>query len=222
MGNVVLVHGAWGVPEAWGLVAPELLARGHAVRCTALHRGTLEADVAAVQADVDALGGDAIVCGWSYGGAPITGLDPKTVRHLVYLCAFMPDEGETVIGLAQSAPEVPLGKAMQFGDDGMIRLEREPAKEAVFHDLPPEVAEMAIDTLVPQAMAPMTQPLPRITWRQVPSTYVLCERDRCVHPELQERLAARATNVVRLDCGHAPLLSEAKTVVDILDEAARG
>jgi pimeloyl-ACP methyl ester carboxylesterase len=48
-----------------------------------LHRGSLAGDTAAVQAAVDELGGSAVVCGWSYGGAVITGLDLGAGSHLV-------------------------------------------------------------------------------------------------------------------------------------------
>ncbi|MEU4251672.1 hypothetical protein AB0F15_30080, partial [Amycolatopsis sp. NPDC026612] len=48
------------------------------------------------------------------------------------------------------------------------------------------------------------QPVTRATWREVPSTYVVCGEDRATPPETQRAQAARATDVVELPVAHHP------------------
>ena len=45
---------------------------------------------------------------------------------------------------------------------------------------------------MPQNRAVFEQELRSAAWHDVPSTYVVCERDNAVPPALQERMSARA------------------------------
>ena len=54
---------------------------------------------------------------------------------------------------------------------------------------------------------------------KVLKTYVICEEDKAVHPEIQEGMARMSgSEVVRLQCGHSPFLKEKETevLVDII------
>ncbi|MFI8357384.1 alpha/beta fold hydrolase [Streptomyces cyaneofuscatus] len=77
----VLVHGLYHRPEHFGPVADGLRAQGFEVVVPELHRGSLAADTAAVQAAVDALDRPPLLLGHSYGGSVITGV--RGARHLV-------------------------------------------------------------------------------------------------------------------------------------------
>nr|MDT0666432.1 alpha/beta hydrolase [Micromonospora sp. DSM 115978] len=112
---------------------PGLEALGHEVRTSELHRGSLAADTAAVQADVDALG-DAVVCGHSYGGAVITGLRPDGIRRLVYLAALMPDVGQSGADLNQLGPPSSLQEALVMGDDGTCTVDVARAADVFYAD----------------------------------------------------------------------------------------
>ncbi len=52
---VLLVHGAWHGAWCWAKVIDALRERGVEVHATELHRGSVEADTAAVRADVNRL-----------------------------------------------------------------------------------------------------------------------------------------------------------------------
>jgi pimeloyl-ACP methyl ester carboxylesterase len=119
MGNVLLVHGAWIDSSCWGLVAPALQDRGHRVETVELHQGTLAADTKAAQGVLDNLGTDVVACGWSYGGMVITGLELQPGSHLVYFCAFMPDEGESATALNLRHPG-DVERLFQFDDAGEV------------------------------------------------------------------------------------------------------
>ena len=219
MGEIVLVHGAWGVPAVWDGVAGPLRERGHSVRTPELHRGSLAADTAAVQAEVDAAGGVAVVCGWSYGGAVITGLELGDGSRLVYLAAVVPDEGESTFELASSEPTL-LAGAIVMGDDGTATIDPAQLDAALWADAPADVSAAAASLLRPQAVRPLTESPARQAWKTTPSTYVVCAKDEAIAPAVQRRLATRTSEVVEWDCSHSPMLSRPGDIVALLDDLA--
>ena len=222
--GVVLVHGAWHGPWCWELVVPALEERGIAVRATELHRGSLPDDTAAVQADVDALaagGGSVVVCGHSYGGAVITGLDPSHLAHLVYLCAFMLDEDETVLDRLTDAPPTALADAMVLSEDNSVfTIDPDRARRAFYGDCSDDVVARSIARLRPQAVLPGGESPERIAWRHVPSTYVVCEADDAAHVDMQRQMSTRAAHTVSWPTAHSPFLSQPQLVVDLLGRLA--
>ena len=98
--TIVLVHGAWADGSSWDAVTRALQADGYTVLVPPnLLRGL--ADDAAYLAAFLAqrTSGPVVLVGHSYGGAVITNAatSAPNVAALVYVNAFIPDEGETVV-----------------------------------------------------------------------------------------------------------------------------
>jgi pimeloyl-ACP methyl ester carboxylesterase len=126
MANIVLVHGAWHGGWCYRDTARLLRAQGHTV-LTPTHTGvgerahqaheaiTLETHIRDVVGAIEAEElSDLVLCGHSYGGMVITGVADRLagrVKSLVYLDAFVPEHGDSLIGLlgAALAPEVAAG-----------------------------------------------------------------------------------------------------------------
>jgi pimeloyl-ACP methyl ester carboxylesterase len=123
MTTYVLVHGAWGGAHGFRHVRRLLHAAGHEVftpsltgvgeRChlTGPHVGltTHIFDVVntVLYEDLDEI----VLVGYSYGGFVVTGaLDHigERVAHLVFVDAFVPRDGDTVIGLVGGPPPGPI------------------------------------------------------------------------------------------------------------------
>jgi pimeloyl-ACP methyl ester carboxylesterase len=111
----VLVHGAWHGSWCWKRVRRFLRDTGHQVFTPTLtglgersHLNSATVDLSTHIADVVNLLrwedlSDVILCGHSYGGSVITGIAdrvPERVRTLVYLDAFVPEDGECLFDLA--------------------------------------------------------------------------------------------------------------------------
>lgn len=220
MANVLLVHGAWVDSSCWDLVAPPLRERGHVVETVELHRGTLAADMKVAQELLDGFGSDVLVCGWSYGGMVITGLELPAGSHLVYLCAYMPDEGESAMSLTERHTPGDIASLFQVDDAGNLFVEGDEIDEFAWADAPTDVAATARASLRPQAMQTFLDPPVRVSWRDVASTYVICRRDRVINPDLQREMAQRATRVVEWDTSHCPMLSRPDLIVELLDGLA--
>jgi pimeloyl-ACP methyl ester carboxylesterase len=95
--NVVLVHGGFVDGSGWQGVYDLLAGDGYHVAVVQNPTLSLAGDAAAARLIIDAQGGPVILVGHSYGGAVITeaGTDPN-VAALVYIAAFVPDQGESV------------------------------------------------------------------------------------------------------------------------------
>ena len=97
---------------------------------------SLEGDVAAARLIIDAQDGPVTLVGHSYGGAVITeaGTDPN-VTALVYIAAFVPDQGESVNtligGFPQDAPQPPILPPV----DGFLSLDRDKFHDSFAGDL---------------------------------------------------------------------------------------
>ncbi|MFJ6482310.1 alpha/beta fold hydrolase [Streptomyces sp. NPDC091682] len=214
MAAVVLVHGLYHRPEHFAEVAEQVRASGTEVVVPELHRGSLLADTAAVQAAVDALREPAILLGHSYGGSVITGV--SGAGHLVYLAAFVPDAGESAAGLGGASSR--LKAAIRPGPGGSTSLCPDLATAALYDDCPEPFAARAVDLLRAQAPGCGRGVPERQSWKDTPSTYVVCSRDRAVDPGLQRRMASRCTDVREWQTGHSPFVGRPRLVVGLLRE----
>jgi pimeloyl-ACP methyl ester carboxylesterase len=110
----VLVHGAWHGSWCWKRVRKNLQDAGHQVFTPTLtglgersHLNSAAVNLSTHVADVANLFrwedlSDVILCGHSYGGNVISGVAdqvPERIRTLVYLDAFVPEDGESLFDL---------------------------------------------------------------------------------------------------------------------------
>jgi pimeloyl-ACP methyl ester carboxylesterase len=122
MTTYVLVHGAWSGAHSYRRVRPLLAARGHEVFTPCLtglgERAHLVSPQVGLATHVEDVVNavvyedlrDIVLVGHSYGGAVVTGAAEhigERVRHLVYLDAFVPRDGESVWGVLGLPPGEP-------------------------------------------------------------------------------------------------------------------
>jgi Alpha/beta hydrolase family len=67
-----------------------------------------------------------------------------------------------------------------------------------------------------QPMLNLTQSPAAITWRDRPTTYVVCDHDQIVHPDLQRLMACRCDRVETWPLDHSPFLSDPERVATLL------
>ena len=214
MAAVVLVHGLYHRPEHFAVVAERLRAGGTEVVVPELHRGSLPADTAVVQAAVDSLQKPPIVLGHSYGGSVITGV--RGAGHLVYLAAFVPDIGESAAGLGGASPQ--LQDAIALEPDGSTSLHPDRAGDTFYGDCPEPLATWAVGLLRAQAPGCGRGVPAHHSWKHTPSTYVVCGQDRAIDPGLQRKLSSRCTDAREWQAGHAPFVGQPDLIVELLRE----
>ena len=220
--HVLLVHGAWHGGWAWDVLRPHLHEPGWTTAVVDLPSaggdGTLADDAATVRAALDAAPGPTVVVGHSYGGQVISEAcaGRSDVAHLVYVCAFQLEVGESLLAAVGGSPP------WWFEVDeaaGRYRV-REPVTR-FFADVDPAVAADAAARLTTQTVASFTAALTAAAWHDIPSTYLACTADRAIPVEAQRQMAQRAGTVHTLETSHSPFLAAPELVADLVAGAAR-
>ena len=149
MTTYVLVHGAWAGAHTFSSVRPLLHAAGHQVFTPSLtgigersHLASPQVTLTTHIADVVNMVlfedlNDIVLLGFSYGGAVVTGtLDhiADRVAHLVYLDAFVPNNGESIDSIRGAMPVGHGPELVTVGSEWLIapriRTYEDPAVEA--------------------------------------------------------------------------------------------
>ncbi len=225
--TVVLVPGAWHGAWCFERVIAALSSRGIAAVAidrpghgnSTSPRSDLFGDAECVRFAIDAIDGDVVLVGHSYGGCVISvaGHDHPAVRHLVYLTAFVPMETESAMDLVLSTPGELSGEDVLVVDDTFTAVVNERFVGPVFYgDCSAEDQSEAAAQLQPQNMISLTQAPGVAAWASTPSTFVVCTLDKAIVPELQHRMAERTTHTVEIEASHSPFWSQPDAVADVL------
>jgi pimeloyl-ACP methyl ester carboxylesterase len=226
--TVVLVHGTFLGSWSWRDVVSELAFRNVSSVVVDLPSGReaagdLHDDAAQVRDVLDEASGPVLLCGHSYGGAVITeaAAGPHSaVRRLVYVAAAMPDTGQSLVDLSPPA-EAGAKESVRWRADGLMELDARSAREALFHDCPPERADEAIGLLRPSNPVVSGQAVRGAAWRDLPWTFVRGALDKM--PELVSQAVPRdEVDELVLPTGHCPNWSRPDLVGDLLVRLASG
>lgn len=80
--------------------------------------------------------------------------------------------------------------------------------------------------LVSQAHAAPTAPVSHESWREIPVTYLVCEKDNALPAELQRMMVDRIqkegidVTIEHCDAGHSPFISMPERVMEVIARAA--
>lgn len=222
MSEVLLVHGSCHGAWCWRDVIPALAALGHEARAidlpghgadaTPLAEVTLDAYADAILAALDR---PAILVGHSMAGFAITAAAekaPEKIAHLVYLCAYAPRSGVSLVEMRREAPRQPLLHALEKSADGQSFTVRPEAAAGVFYqDCPEEAVAFAVPRLCPQAIAPQAMPI-TLTDRStsLPKSYIRCTEDGTIPYEYQVTMTEGwpEGSVEDMPTGHSPFFAD--------------
>jgi pimeloyl-ACP methyl ester carboxylesterase len=238
MARFVLVHGAFGGAWCWERVKTQLEAAGHAVETLDLPgAGDDETPVAGVTLESCAARvcevlteGDepAVLVGHSMGGVVITQAAsdcPYRVRSLIFVCAFMPANGQSLLDLThlpEGASDMIQANIVIEGEPPVARLPDEAAVAAIYNGCTSEQTAWAMARRRPQPVAPFATPvdIDEEVLARIPRSYVLTKRDNSMAPALQRRMIEDqgVERIVELDADHAPYLSATDDLVAALLE----
>ncbi|MCC6793432.1 MAG: alpha/beta hydrolase, partial [Thermomicrobiales bacterium] len=198
--TVVLVHGAFADGASWSGVIGGLQSAGSTVVAPANPLRGLTVDSAYIAAVVGAIPGPVILVGHSYGGAVITNAAAGVgnVVGLVYVAAFVPDEGESLQQVGARFPEMPLVAALRPArvpvantDETEIELTIDPAAypSIVAPDLPRAESLVRAAAQRPIVAAAFSAPSQAAAWKTLPSWYAVATADQVIHPDEQRFFA---------------------------------
>ena len=225
MATYVLVHGGWDGGWAWRAVARRLQAAGHEVFTPTMTGSGERAHLASPEVELSTHIMDVvnvlryeeleevILAANSYGGMVITGVAeqvPEQIKQLIYLDAFVPEDGESLADLAGPAVMGYMEQAAATYGDGW----------QIPHD-PPD-ADRRTPLLLNAAKQPLT--LDNVAARKLEHTFVhfTDKADDDFLKPMLEMMAARARekgwNYLERPFEHFPILDRPDDVASLLLE----
>lgn len=234
MADFLLVHGSCHGAWCWRDAIPALARLGHSAHAidlpghgddsTPVEEITLDACRDAILA---ASTPGTIIVGHSWGGYPISAAAeaaPDAMRGLIYLCAYVPVSGLSMIDMRRRGPRQTITGAVIRDPSGLsYRFDPAQAPDLFYNDCPAEVLTFALRRLGSQAIDPQDTPLTLgASFARVPRHYVRCTGDRVIPPEYQAAMVAdwpRET-VHEMDTGHSPFFADPRGLADVLDRIA--
>ena len=218
--NVILVHGSYVDGSTWRSIHDQLWLKGYSVTVVQQPHTTLEEDVAATRAAIEAQDGPVILVGHDTGGAVISiaGTSDK-VKALVYIAAMQPDVGENVAKLAASKPS--LNKEVQVSADGHLSITPAKFRDVYGADLPPNRTNFMAVAQTKITQTALSAPVSAAAWRTKPSYAIVATDDLVLNPELQRWMYKRAgSKVTEIKASHALHLSMPEAVAEVVVQAA--
>jgi pimeloyl-ACP methyl ester carboxylesterase len=219
--NIVLVHGAFADGSGWQRVADILAKDGYAVSVVQEPLTSLADDVAATKRVLDLQQGPTLLVGHSYGGVVITeaGNAPNVVG-LVYIAAFIPDQGESAVSLLSSAPAA--NNDMRATKDDFLYLDPAAFPADFAADLPPAEANFMAHSQQMLAKAAGGAPVTTAAWHQKKSWALIATRDHNINPDLERKMAKRAgSETIEVPASHAAYVSKPDEVARLIERAAK-
>jgi pimeloyl-ACP methyl ester carboxylesterase len=229
--TIVLVHGAWADGSSWNAVASDLQGQGFTVLTPPnLLRGVGIDGPYVASFLAQRTSGPVVLVGHSYGGVVITSAATAggDVRALVYVDAFVPDEGETVfqiLGGSGSALDVPdpttvldvVGYPGAPEGDADAYLKPDTVHTAFAQDLPEADRWLIAASQRPITLAANTTPSGPGAWKSLPSWAVVGTEDRVIPPDTQRHMAERAGATITDVAGsHVSMVSHPEVTVEAI------
>ncbi len=240
MGNTfILVHGAWLGGWCWDKLRPLLEAEGHAVISPdmpghgedrlPIEDQNLEKYARTIEAFISPLKGSVILVGHSFGGmitSQAVCYIPNKIKKLVYISAFLPQNGQSCDGITKSTKPTFREKLVASGYDFILSADGKTSKIApnscadfVYNDIPRDLALVIAERLGPEANAAQKQAIVlNDKFNDIPKAYVRCILDRVIDVSLQDKMVAETYcgEVYTLETGHCPFESAPRCLADIL------
>lgn len=229
--TIVLVHGAWADASGFNGEIARLHRHGFHAIAPANPLRSLSGDSAYLASFLHTVPGPIVLVGHSYGGAVIT--DAATgnpnVKALVYLDAFVPDQGESVLQLASRFPGsllpnalVPAPFTQPGGVNGVdLYIRRSAFREVFAADVPKQTAALMAAEQRPATQQAFAEPSGPPAWKTIPSWYLLGREDRAIPPAAQRFMAKRAdATITSLHSSHASAISHPQAATRLILKAA--
>jgi len=233
--TVVLVNGAWANSASWSGVILRLQSEGYAVDAPPNPLQSLKGDAATIAGFLKTINGPIVLVGHSYGGAVITNAAKgnPNVKALVYIDAFAPAKGESVLALDSSKPGSALGagptKVFTFvpfpgAKKGDAELYVKPSvfEQAFANGLPATQRAVLAATQAPVVYSAITARSGTPAWKTIPSWYVLGTIDKAIPPTIQLSMAQRIhAHVTRVRAGHLSMIAAPRVIAKVITAAAK-
>jgi pimeloyl-ACP methyl ester carboxylesterase len=226
--TIVLEHGDWADASSWASVIKRLQRRGFTVVAPPnLLRGPAT-DAPYLASYLRSISGPIVLVAHSYGGFVATNAATgnDNVKALVYIDAFVPDEGETAGELVARGNSCVDGNALNLvpydgGVDLYLRwgayLTYPGFSECFANGVDSDEAAVLAAMQRPAAPAQFSEPSGPPAWKTIPSWSLIGTEDHVIPLALQEEMDSRAgAHITRIDAGHLSLITDPGDVTKVI------
>lgn len=229
----VLVHGAWADESAWGFVRNELAIRANVVVVNLPAHGAdntygvnigLADYVKAVSQAINEQNGKVILVGHSMAGEVISQVAeqiPAKIEKLIYVSAYLPKNGESVIDLSKKDNTSKIGVNLEFNKDySLATIKKEALAIAVCDDCPDYMKELLIKyhraepTKALNDKAALTN-----KFNMVSKYYISTTKDEAVPYALQQQMIkdnGTIKKVYEMNTSHLPFVVNPEAFLKII------
>jgi pimeloyl-ACP methyl ester carboxylesterase len=238
--TIVLEHGAWADASSWSAVIERLQRAGYTVDAPPDPLRGLAYDSSYLADYLKTITGPIILVGHSYGGAVITNAATGNpdVKALVYVDAFIPAQGQTLLQLIAAQPgsclagnpaDVFTAVPYPGAPAGDVDLYLKTAPDLPYpgfaqcfaNGLPAAEAAVLAATQRPLAFSAASAPSGIPAWQTIPSWSVIGTADHVIPPAEQLVMSQRANaHITEIDAGHLSLISDPTAVTSVIIQAA--
>ena len=229
----VLVHGAWQAPYAWEYVKARLEAKGQKVLVVELPaHGNDTTSPANVTMDkyrdkvisvINSQQGKVILVGHSMGGMIISAVAekiPAKIEKLVYIGAFVPQSGQSLLQLTKSDKQAVLGVALSQPTPVTLHVNRDSLINIFVQDGSAAIQEQVLANYKDEPLIPFTNPVTvtPANFGKVKKYYVYTTLDHAVGIDIQKQMVGTGgiKNTYSLNSSHCPFLSMPDEMTAIL------
>lgn len=219
---LVIIHGSWQASEGWETVANFLIEMGFPVFLLDLPGHGINAktkfsvinlhtyvnfvcqQVQEIQKQLPV-----VLIGHSMAGMVISQVAQNmSIQQLIYVAAFLPVSGDSLIDLAKHSPNIGISKNMVTDRTRKsITLDKTNLDKLFYNGCHPEVMEVALSRLQEEPLLPFygNVRLSEDKFGLIPKSYIECFQDFSISLELQRFMNSRWPCDIRgLDTGHSP------------------
>lgn len=235
----ILVHDAFQSSYQWEGVEQQLSKKGHKVVVVNLPGRNVTGHVAkaitlndyiTIIRDMVASEDAPILVGHGFAGIIITAYAnkaPESIKKLVYIGAYVPRAGESMQSLIQMDKESGFTKStlVVSPDYSSASILDEDKIRLFIQDGSEKQQQFIADSMIREPLGPIVTPvvLSHLMLDEVDKAYVRTMHDQVISMSLQTSMVYRAsiTEVYNIPSGHAPQISHAKELVDVLDSLSK-
>ncbi len=229
----VLVHGAWADESAWGFVRNQLAVHANVIVVNLPAHGAdntygvgigLSDYVKTVTDAITTQTGKVILVGHSMAGQIISQVAenvPDKISQLVYVSAYLPKNGESVIDLSKKDNTSQVGMNLEFNSDySLATIKKDALADAVCADCPPYMKDILVKYHRAEPAKALNDKVSLTSkYGTVPKYYIATTLDKAVPFTLQQQMIkdnGTIKKVFEMKTSHLPFVVQPDEFVKIL------
>jgi pimeloyl-ACP methyl ester carboxylesterase len=236
---IVLVHGAWETSAVWQEVAVILTRDGYKTinvdlpgrpgNPAAPNEVSLELYQKTVAEAVARASVPVVLVGHSFGGFIISAeaeAEPKRVKTLVFVAAYIPQDGQSLFSLATTDKGSKVGPALHLDKaTGYASIAYASRASLFANDAPASVGKFVADGVVDEPLPPLVTPvrLSPSRFGTVDKVYIETLRDNVISPGFQLMMVKNTPVrlLLSIDTGHTPFITQPQLLAWDIEKAAQ-